>query len=178
MGLTEGIWALAGGIGPVLGGVFASLVSWRWCCKFSLIISQTKFANEQVYINLPISGLAFGLILLCLDIKHSYTSFFDGVKAVDWWGILTFLGFTLMVLLGLDFGGAIFAWDSAKVVALLVIGGLMIFAFVYSETRVAKYPLIPMELFRTRTNIATFSVAFFHGFVSTLLLYIITLLTS
>jgi MFS family permease len=34
MGFTEGIWALAGGIGPVMGGVFASLVSWRWCCKF------------------------------------------------------------------------------------------------------------------------------------------------
>jgi MFS family permease len=33
MGLTEGIWALAGGIGPVLGGVFASLGVWRWCCK-------------------------------------------------------------------------------------------------------------------------------------------------
>jgi MFS family permease len=33
MGLTEGIWALAGGIGPVLGGVFASFGVWRWCCK-------------------------------------------------------------------------------------------------------------------------------------------------
>lgn len=34
MGLTEGIWALAGGIGPILGGVFASMVNWRWCCEF------------------------------------------------------------------------------------------------------------------------------------------------
>jgi len=34
MGFTEGIWALAGGVGPVLGGVFASLASWRWCCEF------------------------------------------------------------------------------------------------------------------------------------------------
>jgi len=33
MGFTEGVWALAGGVGPVLGGVFASLVSWRWCCE-------------------------------------------------------------------------------------------------------------------------------------------------
>jgi MFS family permease len=40
MGFTEGIWALAGGIGPVLGGVFASLVSWRWCCECSLASPQ------------------------------------------------------------------------------------------------------------------------------------------
>ncbi|KAF2795098.1 MFS general substrate transporter [Melanomma pulvis-pyrius CBS 109.77] len=149
MGLTEGIWALAGGIGPILGGLFASLVSWRWC----------------FYINLPISGLASGLILLFLDIKHEDTSFLEGVKAVDWWGIFTFLGFTLMVLLGLDFGGVIFAWDSAKVIALLVVGGMMIFGFVYSESRVAKYPLIPMELFKQKTNVAAFFVTFLHGFV-------------
>lgn len=37
MGFTEGIWALAGGVGPVLGGLFASLVSWRWCCEYSLL---------------------------------------------------------------------------------------------------------------------------------------------
>lgn len=79
--------------------------------------------------------------------------------------MFTFLGVTLMVLLGLNFGGAIFPWDSAKVIALLVVGGLMIFAFVYSEVRVAKYPLIPMDLFKKRTNIAAFVVVFSHGFV-------------
>lgn len=170
MGLTEGIWALAGGVGPVLGGIFASLVSWRWCCKSclhpcTLAVPQTKRKHE-VYINLPVSGLASILILLFLDIKHEHTSFLDGIKAVDWVGIFTFLGFTLMVLLGLDFGGAIFPWDSAKVIALLVVGSMMIFAFVYSEAKVAKYPLIPMELFKRRTNVAAFLVAFFHGFVS------------
>ncbi|KAF2261327.1 MFS transporter-like protein [Lojkania enalia] len=149
MGMTESIWALAGGIGPILGGVFASLISWRWC----------------FYINLPISGLAFGLILSFLDIKHEHTSFINGLKAVDWFGILTFIGFTLMVLLGLDFGGAIFPWDSEKVIALLVVGGFMIFAFIYSEVRVAKYPIIPMGLFRRRTNIGALLVTFFHGFV-------------
>lgn len=149
MGLTEGIWAIAGGIGPILGGVFASLVSWRWC----------------FYINLPISGIAAILILFFLDIQHEHTSFLSGVRAIDWTGIFSFLGFTLMVLLGLDFGGAIFPWDSAKVIALLVVGGVMIFVFVYSEARVAKYPLIPLNLFRKRTNVAALCVAFFHGFV-------------
>jgi MFS family permease len=149
MGLTEGIWAIAGGVGPVLGGVFTSLVSWRWC----------------FWINLPISGLASLLILLFLDSKHEHTSFVDGMKAVDWVGIFTFLGCTLMILLGLDFGGVLFPWDSAKVIALLVVGGVMIFAFIYSEAKVAKYPLIPMSLFQRKTNVATFLVVFFHGFV-------------
>jgi hypothetical protein len=101
-----------------------------------------------------------------LDIQHEHTSFLDGIKAVDWIGILTFLGFTLMILLGLDFGGVLFPWNSAKVIALLVVGGCMLFFFVYSEAKVAKYPLIPMSLFRRRTNVAAFSVVFFHGFVS------------
>ncbi|KAL6706835.1 hypothetical protein ACN47E_004978 [Coniothyrium glycines] len=149
MGFTEGIWALAGGVGPVLGGVFASLVSWRWC----------------FYINLPISGIAFLLIIMYLDIQHEHTSFLDGIRAVDWLGIFTFLGFTLMILLGLDFGGVLFPWDSEKIIVLLVVGCLMIVAFIYSESRVAKYPLIPMTLFRRRTNVATFTVVFFHGFV-------------
>ncbi|KAF3038779.1 hypothetical protein E8E12_002203 [Didymella heteroderae] len=149
MGLTEGIWALAGGIGPILGGVFASLVNWRWC----------------FWINLPISGLAGVLILIFLDVKHEHTSFIDGMKAIDWLGIFTFLACTLMLLLGLDFGGVLFPWDSAKVIALLVVGGAMIFAFIYSEAKFAKYPLIPMSLFKRKTNIATFLVVFFHGFV-------------
>ncbi|KAF1929711.1 multidrug resistance protein emrB [Didymella exigua CBS 183.55] len=149
MGLTEGIWALAGGIGPILGGVFASLVNWRWC----------------FWINLPISGLAGFLILIFLDTKHEHTTFIDGMKAIDWLGISTFLACTLMLLLGLDFGGVLFPWDSAKIIALLVVGGVMVFAFIYSEAKLAKYPLIPMSLFKRKTNIATFLVVFFHGFV-------------
>jgi hypothetical protein len=119
-----------------------------------------------VWINLPISALAFALVLIFLDIEHENTTFIEGIKAIDWLGIFTFLAFTLMVLLGLNFGGAIFEWDSAKVVALLVVGGLMIFAFVYSEARVSRYPLMPMTLFKNWSNVAAFLVTFFHGFVS------------
>lgn len=147
MGVTEGIWALAGGTGPPLGGVFASLVSWRWC----------------FYINLPICGLAFLLVLFFLDVKHEKTSLHAGLAAIDWFGITSFLACTLMVLLGLDFGGDVFAWDSAKVIALIVVGICMLGAFIYSEARLAKYPLIPIALFKNKSNVASLGVAFFHG---------------
>lgn len=89
----------------------------------------------------------------------------DGIKALDWIGMFTFLACTLLILLGLDFGGVLFEWNSAKIIALLTVGGIMIFAFIYSENRLAKYPLIPMSLFKKRSNVAVFFLAFSHGFV-------------
>lgn len=148
MGFTEGIWAVAGGVGPVIGGLFSSFVSWRWC----------------FYINLPISGIASLLILFFLDIRHEHTSFLRGIRAIDWLGILTFLACTLLLLLGLDFGGVLFPWSSPKIIVLLTIGSAMIFVFIYSEARIAKYPLIPMPLFKSTTNVAVLSVVFLHGF--------------
>lgn len=147
MGITESVWAIAGGLGPPLGGVFASLVSWRWC----------------FYINLPICGCAFILLLCFLDVRHEKTSFRTGIKAIDWWGIGSFLAFALMVLLGLDFGGDVFAWDSAKVICLIVIGIGMLGAFIYSEAKLARYPLIPLALFKDKSNLAAMGVGAFHG---------------
>lgn len=147
MGVTEGVWATAGGLGPPLGGIFASLVSWRWC----------------FYINLPICGVAFTLIAVFLNVQHEKTSLRIGLKAMDWWGMLSFLAFVLMVLLGLDFGGAVFPWNSAKVIALIVVGVAMLVVFIWSEARLARYPLIPLSLFRDKSNLASLGVGFFHG---------------
>lgn len=152
MGLLGLIWAVAGAIGPLLGGVFTEFLSWRWI----------------FWINLPISGTAFMLLFFFLDVHNPRTPLVAGLKAIDWHGTVTILGLAVMLLLGLDFGGATFPWKSPTVIGLIVAGSCMGGFFLWSERSLAKYPLMPLGVFRSRSNVACLLIAFFHDFVSTL----------
>ncbi|RDW59029.1 MFS drug transporter-2 [Coleophoma crateriformis] len=150
IGLLGMIWAVAGSAGPLVGGAFTQLLSWRWC----------------FWINLPVSGVAFVVLLLFLDVHNPHTKLRDGLRAVDWFGTLSILAVTLLLLLGLDFGGATYPWDSPKVICLIVFGTLMIGFFLFSQQRLAKYPLMPLGIFKTWSNNAVFLVSFAHSMVS------------
>lgn len=150
IGLTEIMWAIAGGVGPLLGGVLTERASWRFCW----------------WINLPICGTTFILLLFSLDVHNPKTAIADGFKAIDWFGSLSILGVTLMLLLGLEFGGTSFAWNSPTVICLIIFGTIMIGVFIFSEKRLAQYPLMPMGLFKHSSNIACMAMCFFHGMVS------------
>ncbi|CAO2656807.1 Nn.00g056100.m01.CDS01 [Neocucurbitaria sp. VM-36] len=148
-GIIGGVWALASSLGPVVGGLFTQKVSWRWC----------------FYINLPFDGVAFLIILFFLDIKTPKTPLRKGLKAVDWLGALTMVSGTIMLLLGLEFGGITHPWDSATVLCLIIFGAVTIGLFFLVEWRLAPYPLMPLDLFSKRSNLAALGVCFFHAFV-------------
>lgn len=101
-----------------------------------------------------------------MDVHNPKTKMLDGMKAIDWAGCLSIIAVTLMLLLGLDFGGKSFPWNSPKVICLLVFGGVAIVIFFFSEKKLAKYPLMPLLLFRNGTIVAALVVTFVHGIVS------------
>ncbi|KAF2421008.1 hypothetical protein EJ08DRAFT_641776 [Tothia fuscella] len=148
-GIIGGVWALASATGPLLGGVFTEKVSWRWC----------------FYINLPLDGVAFIIILFFLNnLDHPKTPIMAGLKAIDWLGSVTIVGGTLMLLLGLEFGGVSYPWASAIVVCLIIFGIVTMGLFFVNEWRLATYPVIPLHIFRYRSNMACLGVCFCHGY--------------
>ncbi|KAI1411476.1 MFS drug transporter [Hypoxylon sp. FL1857] len=146
-GLLGLMWAVAASAGPLVGGALTQLVNWRWC----------------FWINLPVCGFAFVLLLFFLDVHNPRTKLRDGIRALDWFGTFSILGVTLLLLLGLDFGGAIFPWNSPKVICLIVFGAVMIGFFLFSEKRLAKYPLMPLSVFKSPSNVAVILVALAHN---------------
>ncbi|KAI0021199.1 MFS general substrate transporter [Xylariomycetidae sp. FL0641] len=148
-GMFGGVWAIASAIGPILGGVFTSKVTWRWC----------------FYVNLPISGVGFVILIFVLKLHNPRTPVRQGLAAIDWLGSLLIVGATLMLLFGLEFGGVSYPWGSATVICLLVFGVLSYGLFYLAERYIATYPVIPFRLFRSGKNIAAFAICMVHGMV-------------
>lgn len=148
-GVLGGVWAIASGVGPVLGGVFTEKVSWRWC----------------FYINLPLDGLAFILLVLFLKLETPKTSIIAGLKSIDWVGVLLIIGGVIMFLFGMESGGQTHPWSSAFTISLIVVGIFTIFLFFINEWKFAKYPIMPLRLFKDTSNMAALGVCFCHGFV-------------
>jgi hypothetical protein len=93
------------------------------------------------------------------------TQLLAGLAAIDWSGSILIVGGIIMFLLGLQFGGATHPWDSPIVICLIVFGVTAIGLFAINEARIARYPIIPLHIFRHRSNIAVLATCFCHGFV-------------
>ncbi|CEL07375.1 hypothetical protein ASPCAL10532 [Aspergillus calidoustus] len=142
-------WAIAGALGPLVGGAFTTSVTWRWC----------------FWINLPIGGVSFAILFFFLKIESPKTPLLGGLKTIDWSGVLLIVGGTLMFLFGLQFGGVNYPWDSATVICLIVFGLFTYVLAMLNEWKIARYPVIPLRLFTNWHNVLILVICFMHSMV-------------
>jgi EmrB/QacA subfamily drug resistance transporter len=137
IGLWGGITGLAVALGPVVGGAIVGGISWHWI----------------FWLNVPIGLVLIPLSMARLSESHGPRSKLDIVGLV-----LAGAGF-FGVTWGLIRAGSI-GWGSAEVVSALVLGALLIVAFLQWERRTPT-PMLSPQLFRSRTFNAANGVSFF-----------------
>lgn len=129
--------------GPLLGTLVTDATRWRWV----------------FYINLPVGILALAALLIYLptniSLRTSQHSGWAAIRRIDFPGAILVSAATVCLLMGLTWGSnAIYDWNSAQVIGILVASGVMYVLFFVVE-RYALEPVLPLDLFRNQV----FSIA-------------------
>ena len=110
------VWGLGTCLGPVVGGGFER-VDWRWA----------------FWINLIIGGVFMPIYLFMIPsydpLQGKSVSFKQRGKDFDLVGTVLFTGFVMCLVLAINFGGVLYAWNSGSTIALLVVGIVVFIAF-------------------------------------------------
>jgi Fungal trichothecene efflux pump (TRI12) len=127
-------------------------------------LALKRRSSEPYNLSVPCDGLVLLVICFFLDIHTPRTPFLAGLLAIDWLGLIASVSGVVVFLMGLEYGGVSLPWSSATVICLLAFGAVLMVAFFLIEWRVAKYPMMTLRLFNSRSNAFTFATRFSHGF--------------
>ncbi|WP_372505731.1 MDR family MFS transporter [Streptomyces macrolidinus] len=141
-GLFGAVFGTTSVLGPLLGGLFTQHLSWRWV----------------FYVNLPLGIVALLVIATVLKIPRK-----SARHVIDYLGTFLIACVATCLVLVASLGGTTWGWGSPQVIGLVVLGAVLLVAFVLVERRAAE-PVLPLKLFRVRTFTLAAIISFIVGF--------------
>jgi EmrB/QacA subfamily drug resistance transporter len=149
-GLFGAVFGIAFIVGPLVGGFLTENISWHWI----------------FYVNIPIGLVSlFFIFRLLPTVKNPRAT-----RNFDILGGVIFTIATAFLLIGLTQKGqtnaatkALNDWSDPTVGGFILVALVGIVLFIWAESR-AKEPIVPLNLFRTRTYAASMIATFFAAF--------------
>ncbi|KFX94971.1 hypothetical protein V490_04060 [Pseudogymnoascus sp. VKM F-3557] len=142
------IWGVGTVLGPVVGGGFDK-VNWRWAFYLNLIIGGVC---APVYI----------FLLPAFDPSPS-TSLVARSKNFDFLGATLSIASILCLVMAINFGNALYAWNSAPIIVLFVLSGVLLILFAIQQ-KIALFTtkserMFPAHLLRSKEACLLFIAA-------------------
>lgn len=139
LGAIGALETLAIAVGPLLGGLIADTIGWRWC----------------FWLCLPLAGITILVTLSSLrdddGLEEATTPLFSKLGQLDLGSMALFVPSIVCLILALQWGGSVYQWSNWRTILLFAISFCLLVAFAGLQWRNGSNATVPPKIFLTRT---------------------------
>lgn len=152
MSSYSSMYGVAAVAAPLIGGVFTTKATWRWCFYLNLPLGVITILAVTLFFHPPRKSLAM-----------SATTFRDKVSQMDLVGTAVLIPGVVCLLVALQWGGTVYAWSDGKVIGVVVVFAAATVTFICIQLWKQDHGTVPPRIVKQRSVACSTCYVFLAG---------------